>query len=114
MSDLVGNPEDRFSRVAAHLQMSCIKRKPTMCFLIRSDTNWSVSSQTKLEAWNFGLRKKRNCTICVAKTKALISFAVTPKLICVFVFTYADCWFSHEAAQINKRSLNKTLEGPLC
>ena len=36
----------------------------------------------------------------MAKTKALISFAVTAKLICVFVFAYADCWFSHEAAQI--------------
>ena len=40
------------------------------------------------------------CTICVAKTKALIIFAVTAKLICVFVFAYADCWFSHEAAQM--------------
>ena len=29
----------------------------------------------------------------VAKTKALISF-------CIFVFAYADCWFSHEAAHI--------------
>ena len=28
----------------------------------------------------------------VAKTKALISFAVTAKLICVFVFAYAGCW----------------------
>ena len=36
----------------------------------------------------------------VVKTKALISFAVTTKLICVFVFAYADCWFSHEAAHI--------------
>ena len=42
----------------------------------------------------------RNCSIRVAKTKALISFAVTAKLICVFVFAYADCWFSHEAAHI--------------
>ena len=39
---------------------------------------------------------------CVVKTKALISFAVTAKLICVFVFAHADCWFSHEAAQIVK------------
>ena len=31
--------------------------------------------------------------IHVAKTKELISFAVTAKLICGFVFTYADCWF---------------------
>ena len=41
-----------------------------------------------------------NCTIPVAKTQTLISFAVTAKLICVFVFAYADCWFSHEAAHI--------------
>ena len=34
----------------------------------------------------------------VAKTKALISFAVTAKLICVFVFAYADCLFSPAAA----------------
>ena len=42
-----------------------------------------------LEASNFGFRKKRDCTIRVAKTKALISFVVTAKLICVFVFAYA-------------------------
>ena len=35
----------------------------------------------------------------MAKTKALISFAVTAKLICIFVFTYAKCWFSHNATQ---------------
>ena len=34
------------------------------------------------------------------KTKALISFAVTSKLICVFVFVYAKRWFYHDAAQI--------------
>ena len=34
----------------------------------------------------------------VAKTKALISFAVTAKLICVFVFAYAKSWFSHDEA----------------
>ena len=45
-------------------------------------------------------RKKRDCTFRVAKTKALISFAVTAKLICVFVFVYAKSWFSHDAAQI--------------
>ena len=42
----------------------------------------------------------RNCTNRVAKTKALISFAVTVKLICAFVFAYADCWFSHAVAHI--------------
>ena len=34
------------------------------------------------------------------KTKALISFAVTAKLICDFVFAYAKSWFSHDEAQI--------------
>ena len=44
--------------------------------------------------------KKRKCTIHLAKTKALISFAVTAKLICALGFVYADCWFSHEAAHL--------------
>ena len=42
-----------------------------------------------------------DCTIRVAKTKALISFAVTAKPICVFVFAYAKRWFSHDAAHIS-------------
>ena len=32
------------------------------------------SNRRQLEAWNFIFKKKRNCTIRVAKTKALISF----------------------------------------
>ena len=40
------------------------------------------------------------CTVYVAKTKALISFPVTPKLICVFVFRYAKSRFSHVAAKL--------------
>ena len=34
------------------------------------------------------------------KTKALISFTVTAKLICTFVFAYADRWFSHAASHL--------------
>ena len=41
-----------------------------------------------------------DCTIRVAKTKALISFAVTAKLICVFVFAYVKIRFSHNEAHI--------------
>ena len=37
-------------------------------------------------------------TIYVAKTKALISFAETAKLICVLVFAYAKSRFSHNEA----------------
>ena len=36
----------------------------------------------------------------MAKTKAQISCAVTAQLICVFVFAYANCWFSHAQAQL--------------
>ena len=35
-----------------------------------------------------------DCTICVTKTK------VTAKLLCTFVFAYANCWFSDTVAQI--------------
>ena len=41
-----------------------------------------------------------DCTIYVAKTKGLISFTVTAKLICVFVFAYAKSRFSHDEAHI--------------
>ena len=45
--------------------------------------------------------------IPIAKTKALISFAVTVKLICVFVFAYAKKRFFHNEAHFmtnfNKR-----------
>ena len=39
-------------------------------------------------------------TVYVAK-KALISCAVTKKLICIFVFAYAKCRFSHDEAQFD-------------
>ena len=35
------------------------------------------------------------------KTKALISFAVTAKLICVFVFAYTKIRFSHDKAHLS-------------
>ena len=37
------------------------------------------------------------------KKKALISFAVSAKLICVFVFAYVKRWFSHDAAKMQNR-----------
>ena len=50
-----------------------------------------------LESWNFGFREKRDCALYAAKTKALISFAVTAKLICVFVFAYTKIRFPSDA-----------------
>ena len=62
-----------------------------------------------LEAGNFRFKKRRDSTICVAKTKVLISCAVTAQLICGFVFAYADCWFSD-----NKAQLHDVIKGQLC
>ena len=56
------------------------------------------SHRSRLEACNFGFKKKRDCTMRVAKTKALISCAVTAQLICAFGFAYAHCWFSDALA----------------
>ena len=36
----------------------------------------------------------------VAKTKALMSFAVTAKLIRTFVFAFPYCWFSNAVLEI--------------
>ena len=58
------------------------------------------SHRRKLESWNFVYTYSRNCTIHVAKTKALISFAITVKLNCVFAFAKAKIRISHDAAQI--------------
>ena len=73
-----------------------------MCFLNRSDISRPVQAHKQARGWKFWIEKVEELyrSIRVAKTKALISFAVTAKLICVFVFAYADCWFSHEAANL--------------
>ena len=71
-------------------------RKPTFWFPPGPTQTKLYSHKRWLEAGNFGLRKKRDFTIYVAKNIG----AVTAKLICVFVFAYAKCWFSHDAAQI--------------
>ena len=69
MSDLVGNPEDRFSRVEAHIWPDAIAAL-VMCL------DWQASRPTiefRLENY--------------AKTKVQISCAVTAQLISAFVFT---------------------------
>ena len=42
----------------------------------------------------------KDYTIRAAKTKALISCAVSAQMIFDFVFAYANCWFSHAMAHI--------------
>ena len=59
-------------------------RKPAIWVPTRSDTNRPVQAQEMARR----LKKKRDSTVHVAKTKALISFAVTAKLVCAFVFLH--------------------------
>ena len=47
------------------------------------------------------LRKRRDCTILKAKTKALTSCEVSVQLISAFVFAYEKRMFSHDAAHIS-------------
>ena len=49
---------------------------------------------------NRPVQSQKQARSCEAKTKELISFALTAKLICTFGFAYAYCWFYHEAANI--------------
>ena len=54
--------------------MSRVIRKPTLWFSNGSDTNQAVQAQKIARGWKCLIqKKKRNCTILVAKTKALIS-----------------------------------------
>ena len=83
--------------------MSGIMRKPV--FRVSNQVRHKpgcTATEDGLRHEIFGFRKKRDCTICVVKTNALISCAcVTAQLICVFLFAYArKKRFSHDAAII--------------
>ena len=93
---------DQVIILSAHFKtnLSRLVGKPTMWFPNRFDTNRAVQAQKLARSLKFWIESRENQQSAYAKTKALISFAVTAKLICVFVFAYADCWFSHEAAHL--------------
>ena len=86
--------------------MSLCVRKPTIWVLTRSYTNQPVQSHKQTRKRNSRFRKERYCSISKAKTKALISCAITAQLICGFVFAYADSWFSDAVAQISDPAKN--------
>ena len=82
---------------------------PTIWFPNRSDINRPVQSQKRRKLYHPSSENKgadQLCSYCKADLRnkgadQLCSYAVTAKLICAFVFAYADCWFSHGAAQIH-------------
>ena len=103
VSDLVGNPYDRFSHYEA---LTCEPRCEKTCHrgFPPGPTQTGLHSHTedgyRLEISDLGRRGVVLSIIYVAKTKALISFTVTAKLICACVFAYAKSRFSHNAAHM--------------
>ena len=77
-------------------------RKPTFWLPTWTDTNQAVQLQKMARDLKFRIKKVEGLYY-VAETKALISFVVTAKLICVFVFacmqnvgflmTWLNYWF---------------------
>ena len=79
--------------------------KPTMWFPTRSDTNQSVQLQKQARSLKFRCLVEEELYYPSSEKKGAdqlrgYRFAVTAKLICAFLFAYADCWFSHGAAHI--------------
>ena len=70
--------------------------KPTMLFMNWSNTNRSVQLQKMARILTFWILEEEGLYYLCSGN----SVTVTEKLVCVFVFTYADCWFSHEMAQL--------------
>ena len=99
---MLGNLGHNESQRTLNGYMSCDARKPVFGVSDQMNKTGLYSHRRWLEAGNFGFRKNRNCTIPVAKTKALISCAVTAQLIGAFVFALAKIWFSHDAAHMSK------------
>ena len=70
-------------------------RKPTFWFPIWSDTNQAVQLQKMARGLKFWLKKVVGLYYLCSENKGAAA-----KLICVYVYAYAKCWFSHDAAHI--------------
>ena len=72
-------------------------RKPVFMVWTRSDTNRAVQPQKMARGLEF--QKQRDCTVYVAKTKALFSCTLAEQLICTFCFHICEKnRFSHDVA----------------
>ena len=80
-------------------------RKPTIWFMNRSDTNRAVQVQKMARYWKFWILKIKELYCPCSENKGTDQLRVTVKLICAFVFTYANCWFSDVAAHMFLKSL---------
>ena len=75
-------------------------RKTTFWFPTWSDTNQAVQLQKMARGLKFRSKKVEGLYYLFSENKGADQFAVTAKLICVFVFAYAKRWFSRDTAHI--------------
>ena len=78
-----------------------------MWFPNRSDSNRPVQAQKRARSLKFRIYVEEALYYPSGENEGADQLRVTAKLICVFVFTYADCWFSHEAAHLFLVKQNK-------
>ena len=73
-----------------------------MWFQHRSDTNWPVQLQQQARSLKFWSSIEEESYYASSENKGADQLRGyrTAKLICAFVFAYADRWFSHGAAQL--------------
>ena len=97
------------SNTVATEQINRVMRKPTFWFPTLFDTNQAMQLLKMARGLKFRIYSVEGLDYLCGENKGVISFAVTAKLIavtakliCVFVFAYSKCWFSHDAAQINE------------
>ena len=69
--------------------------KPTILVPTRSDTNRAVQSQKMVRGLKFWIKKVEELFYPCSENKG----ADQLRSIFAFIFAYADCWFSHAAAQ---------------
>ena len=74
-----------------------------MWFPNKSDTNRAVHAQKRARSLKFRIQVEEELYYPISINKGADQLRGYPDLICAFVFAYAYCCFSHEAAQILMR-----------
>ena len=88
-------------RTMGHLIRAASRQNMSSGFPTGSDTNRTVQPQKMTRGFKFRIYEEEVLYYrCSARTKALVSCAVTAQLICSFVFAFAKIWFSDDAAHI--------------
>ena len=79
-------------------------RKPTFRFPTWPDTNQVVQLQKMARGLKFRIQEVEGLCFPSSENKGADQLRGyrDSDLICVFVFAYAKCWFSHDAAQFKK------------